>query len=121
MVPDAGALDDFEGLGLNDASPEYGADADDSDAAASPSVESAGGGEDGKLREDGGGSSSSAASSPSAPEVASSLSSGACDGVVDIKAPIEEQESVGIPEPVEIEVLEFFEIEREFDRWSVFL
>ena len=104
VLPDAGALDDFEGLGLNDASPEYGADAEDSEAG-SPSVEGAG--EEGKLHEDGLLSSPSSTSSPITPETApGSAASGAGGegGVVDVKAPIEEQEAVGIPDPIEIEV-----------------
>ena len=112
IIPDAGALDDFEGLGINDASPEYGADAEDSDAG-SPSVEGAGAGEDTKLREEVVGSSPSSASSPNTPDMpldGPASSAGPYDGVVDVKAPIEDQESVGIPEPIEIEVSDFSEL-----------
>ena len=112
--PDAGALDDFEGLGLNDASPDYGDnEAEDSDAR-SPSLDGVLGSgglgvgeeEDAKLREEIGAALSLSPMNAGAPfgDVVPGTS-GLCDGgVVDIKAPIDEQEAVGFPDPIEIEV-----------------
>lgn len=108
VLPDAGALDDFEGLGLNDASPEYRTDetdAEESDAARSPqSLDGVLGG----LNNGGGGDETNS----------TGQGDSAASEIVDVKAPIDEQETVQFPDPIEIEVSHFSSMKNQSSYFS---